>query len=68
MNPMNAVYVRLLAYVLSALLGSLPAWAAGFVAFDAATNAITISLEGIVIAVTGGLAMSGGIFAKWGKK
>lgn len=65
---MNVVYVRLLAYVLSALIGSLPAWAAGFVAFDEMANTITISVEGLVIAVTSGLAVSGGIFAKWGTK
>lgn len=74
---MNAVYLRLVAYVASpaAVLGVLviganmipPSWDA-WVAFDPATNMLKVSLEGIATAIAGGIAASNLIFAKWGTK
>jgi hypothetical protein len=65
---MNAVYIRLALYALSSLLAMIPASWAGFVAYDAAQQVVTVSLPGFVTAIVGALALSGGVFAKWGVK
>jgi hypothetical protein len=65
---MDPVYLRLIVYVLSTLLAMVPASWAGFVSYDATLQVVTISLPGLITAVAGGLAVSGGIFARWGVK
>lgn len=64
----NAVYIRLILYVLSSLLGLIPAGWLGYVSYDSATSMLQINVEGAVTAVVSALAVSGGIFAKWGTK
>ena len=65
---MQIVYVRLIAYVLSLLAGMLPAAWAGFAAYDAAAGTITISVEGLAVALATAIAGSLAIFKKWGVK
>lgn len=65
---MNAVYVRLALYVISTLLGMIPASLAGYVSYNAATYALTINVQAVVIAVFAGFAMSAGVLRRWGVK
>ncbi len=65
---MNAVYVRLALYVISTLLGMIPASLAGYVSYNAATYALTIDVQAVVIAVVAGFAMSAGVLRRWGVK
>lgn len=65
---MNPVYIRLIAYVLSILFGMIPAAWAGWVSYDAASQMLQVSVPGLATAVGGGLAITGGIFARWGVK
>jgi len=64
----NAVYIRLLAYVLSTAAGLIPAAWAGWISYDAAAQMLQISIPGVVTAVMGGIGLTGAIFAKWGVK
>ena len=64
----NAVYVRLLCYVLSTAAGLIPAAWAGWISYDAAAQMLQISIPGVVTAVMGGVGLTGAIFAKWGVK
>jgi len=64
----NAVYIRLLAYVLSTAAGLIPAAWAGWISYDAAAQMLQISIPGVVTAVMGGVGLTGAIFAKWGVK
>lgn len=65
---MNPVYYRIALYVLSTLLGMIPASLAGFISYDAATQILSVSVPGLVTAVGAGLTVSGGVFAIWGKR
>jgi hypothetical protein len=65
---MPIVYVRILVYVLSILAGLIPAGWAGFVAYNEAAGTITISIEGLAIAIVTGLGGSLAIFKKWGTR
>lgn len=65
---MNPVYLRLALYLASTVLGLIPAALAGYVAFDQATNMLSINVEGLITALFGGSLITTGIFAKWGKK
>lgn len=65
---MNPVYLRLLAYAISGLLGLIPAAFAGLVAYNDATGVLSIHLAGLVTAAIGSAGITSGIFAKWGKK
>ncbi|MES2667937.1 MAG: hypothetical protein V4712_17770 [Pseudomonadota bacterium] len=65
---MNPVYIRLITYVLSIIIGMIPASWAGFVTFNEATGMLQISVTGLAAAVAGGLSLSGAVFAKWGVK
>ena len=65
---MNAVYIRLALYVISTLLGMIPASFAGYVSYDAATYALTIDVQAVVIAIFAGFAMSAGVLTRWGVK
>ncbi len=62
------VYVRIAFYVLSTLIGMLPATWAGFISFDEARGLLMISVEGLVSAVLAGGLLSLGIFKAWGKR
>ena len=64
----NAVYIRLLSYVLSTAAGLIPAAWAGWISYDAAAQMLQISIPGVVTAVMGGVGLTGAIFAKWGVK
>lgn len=65
---MQIVYIRIVVYALSLLLGMIPAAWAGFVSYDQATGILSVSVEGLVTAAAGALAVSGGVFAKWGTR
>lgn len=63
---MPAIYIRLIVYVLSTLAGMIPAAWAGWITYDAAAGMLHVSIEGLVGAIAAGLALSGGVFARWG--
>jgi undecaprenyl pyrophosphate phosphatase UppP len=65
---MNPVYLRLGLYVLSSAIAAIPAAYAGLITYDMARDVLTMKPMGIVSALVGGGAISGGIFAKWGTK
>ncbi len=65
---MNPVYLRLGLYVLSSSIAAIPAAYAGLITYDMARDVLTMKPAGIFSALIGGGAISGGIFAKWGKK
>jgi hypothetical protein len=65
---MNPVYLRVILYLLSTVLGMIPAAWAGFISYDAATQVLSVSVPGLVTAVGAGLTLGGGVFAIWGKK
>lgn len=65
---MNAVYIRLIVYTLSTVLGMIPAAWAGWIAYDASAQVLSVSIPGLVAAAVAGLAVTGGIFARWGIK
>ena len=67
---MNNVYVRLLVYILSTVLGSVPAVALGWFSYGFADGLIqiTINLEGAVTALLTAVGISGGVFKLWGTK
>lgn len=63
---MNNVYVRVTIYVLSTLLGMIPASAAGLVWVEG--DVLSVSISGLVTAVSTGGALSAGVFKWWGTK
>ena len=67
---MNNVYVRLLVYILSTILGSVPAIALGWFSYQFLDGNIlvTVSLEGAATALLTALGISGGVFKVWGTK
>lgn len=67
---MTNVYVRLLVYILSTLLGSIPAVALGWFSYQFVDGLIqiTINLEGAVTALLVAIGLSGGVFKLWGTK
>ena len=67
---MNNVYVRLIVYILSTILGSVPAVALGWFSYQFLDGMIhvTISLEGAATALLTALGISGGVFKVWGTK
>lgn len=65
---MQIVYVRLAAYVLSLAAGFIPAAWAGFASYNEAAGTITVSVEGLAIAIVTAFAGSLGIFKKWGTR
>lgn len=65
---MNSVYVRLALYVVSTLLGMIPAAWAGWVSYDASSYRLVIDLQAVAIAVFAGSGLSLGILRRWGVK
>lgn len=67
---MTNVYVRLLVYILSTLLGSVPAVALGWFSYQFVDGLIqiTINPEGAVTALLVAVGISGGVFKVWGTK
>lgn len=67
---MNNVYVRLIVYILSTILGSVPAVALGWFSYQFLDGMIhvTISVEGAATALLSAAGISGGVFKVWGKK
>ena len=67
---MNPVYIRVTVYMLSLLLGSVPAVALGWFSYQFVDGMIhiSVSLEGAVTAALSAIGVSGGVFAIWGKK
>lgn len=67
---MTNVYVRLIVYVLSTILGSIPAVALGWFSYQFQDDMIhvTISPEGAITALLAAIGISGGVFKIWGTK
>lgn len=59
----NPVYARLASYIFLPMLGTLPG-----VTVDMAAGIITVDIDTAIAGVGAGIAASGAIFAKWGKK
>ena len=65
------VAVRIAIYVVSTLVGVLPAWALSWIviAFDGADwITLKISVQGFVTMLVSAFSLSGGVFAKYGIK
>ena len=62
------VYVRITAYVLSILAGLIPAAWAGWASYDAVAGTVTVSIEGLAIALVTAFAGSMAIFKRWGTR
>lgn len=67
---MTNVYVRLIVYILSTVLGSVPAVALGWFSYQFLDGMIyvTVSLEGAATALLAAIGISGGVFKIWGTK
>lgn len=67
---MNNVYIRLIVYILSTILGSIPAVALDWFNYQFLDGNIhvTVSLEGAATALLTALGISGGVFKVWGTK
>lgn len=67
---MSNVYIRLLVYIISTLLGSVPAVALGWFSYEFVNGLIhiTISVEGAATALLTAIGISGGVFKVWGTK
>lgn len=67
---MNNVYVRLVTYVLSLLIGLIPAWAAGWLSVEIVDGwmHIHLQIEGAVAAVLSATGLSGSVFRIWGTR
>lgn len=65
---MQNVYVRLIVYVLSTLLGSIPAVALGWFSYQFVDGMIliSISVEGCVTALIVATGVTGSVFKIWG--
>lgn len=67
---MNNVYVRILTYVTSLLLGSVPAVALGWFEYSVVDGVISmkVQIEGAVTAIVSALGLAAGVFKIWGTK
>lgn len=67
---MNNVYVRVITYVLSSLIGMIPPFAVGWFAFDYVDGwiRIAVSVEGAVLAGFTAATLAGGVFWRYGTK
>mgnify|MGYP003669729562 FL=1 len=67
-NASNAVYIRIVAYVLSSAAMLIPASWADWVSYQTDQQMIVVSIPGAATAIVGGIMLASGIFAIWGKK
>jgi hypothetical protein len=67
---MSNVYARLATYMLSLLIGLIPAWAAGWLSVELIDGWLHIHLqiEGAMAALATATGISGGVFKAWGTK
>lgn len=67
---MTIVYTRVVLYVLSTLLASIPSFSLGWFSYEYVNEMIVVTLspEGLVNTLMGGGLLSLGIFKKWGVK
>lgn len=68
MNPLQSTIVRVLVYALSTVIGMIPVALAGFITINPDAATLTIDLDALAGAIVLGLGLSGGIFAKFGKR
>lgn len=62
------VYVRIVAYVLSLVAGMIPAAWAGFASYDAVAGTVTVSIEGLALALVVAFSGSLAVFKRWGTR
>ena len=62
------IVLRLLIYIISPLLGLIPAAFAGAVTYDAVHQVLSISLPGLAYGAVSAVVVTGSVFAKWGVK
>lgn len=67
-EAVKAVVLRVMVYATSPALAMVPASWAGIVAFDPATQLVTLGLPALVKVAGAALITSSAIFAKWGVK
>lgn len=60
---MNPVYIRVLFYFIAPILGMLPG-----VTYAADAQQLIIDLDVAAMGLAGSALLTGGVFAKWGKK
>lgn len=65
---LQPVVLRLLIYILSPLIGLVPASFAGAVSLDTAHGILAVNFPAMVTAGLSAVAVTGGVFAKWGTK
>lgn len=69
---MQNVYARMILYILSPLLAMIPAGMAGVISYDAASNLLSLHVDGavalLVSALGGGGVVSTLVFRAWGVK
>jgi len=67
---MNNVYVRLIVYIMSTILGSVPVVALGWFNYQFLDGNIhvIVSIEGAATALLSAVGISGGVFKVWGTK
>lgn len=65
-----ALLARMVTYVLSMLIGTIPAYAGGWVSYEFVDGVIglRVELEGAVLALFTAFGLSGAVLAKWGAK
>lgn len=70
MNPLNNVYVRLVIYMASLLIGAIPAAWAGWLAAEMVSGwlHIHIQIEGAMTALGTATGITGGVFKIWGTR
>jgi hypothetical protein len=70
MNPLNNVYVRLAIYMLSLLIGAIPAAWAGWLMAELVNGwlHIHIQIEGAMTALATATGISGGVYKLWGTR
>ncbi len=67
-NPLENTLTRVMIYALSQIITIIPAFLAGLVVINPEAMTLTVNLHVLATTVVAGLGLSGGIFAKWGKR
>lgn len=68
MNPLDMLTTRMVVYVMSTIIGLIPAQFAGNVHFDTTSLLLTVDLRGLITAALSGMVLSFGVLKKWGIK